>query len=173
MDVPRTEALTVVMIAALVMCPFILFAGRLADRFGRGKVYGLASLLCGLSIFPSFWLMAGSGGNLFLIGLAIVIPLSVFYAGVFGPEAALFSDLFPPDVRYTGISIVYQFPGFLVAGIVPGLCTLFMKWNDGDPLYVCLFTLLAGLTSAASAFIIQRKHNAAVRRSVDGEVEHV
>ena len=172
-DVPRTEALTVVMIAALVMCPFILFAGRLADRFGRGKVYGLASLLCGLSIFPSFWLMEGSGGNLFLIGLAIVIPLSVFYAGVFGPEAALFSDLFPPDVRYTGISIVYQFPGFLVAGIVPGLCTLFMKWNDGDPLYVCLFTLLAGLTSAASAFIIQRKHNAAVRRSVDGEVEHV
>ena len=132
-DVPRTEALTVVMIAALVMCPFILFAGRLADRFGRGKVYGLASLLCGLSIFPSFWLMEGSGGNLFLIGLAIV----------------------------------------LVAGIVPGLCTLFMKWNDGDPLYVCLFTLLAGLTSAASAFIIQRKHNAAVRRSVDGEVEHV
>ena len=86
-DVPRTEALTVVMIAALVMCPFILFAGRLADRFGRGKVYGLASLLCGLSIFPSFWLMEGSGGNLFLIGLAIVIPLSVFYAGVFGPEA--------------------------------------------------------------------------------------
>ena len=172
-DVPRTEALTVVMIAALVMCPFILFAGRLADRFGRGKVYGLASLLCGLSIFPSFWLMEGSGGKPFLIGVAIVIPLSVFYAGVFGPEAALFSDLFPPDVRYTGISIVYQFPGFLVAGIVPGLCTLFMKWNDGDPLYVCLFTLLAGLTSAASAFIIQRKHNAAVRRSVDGEVEHV
>ena len=48
-----------------------------------------------------------------------------------------------------------------------------MKWNDGDPLYGCLFTLLAGLTSAVSAFIIQRKHNAAVRRSADGEVEHV
>lgn len=56
--------------------------------------------------------MEGSGGNLFLIGLAIVIPLSVFYAGVFGPEAALFSDLFPPWTYATGISIVYQFPGF-------------------------------------------------------------
>ena len=67
-DVPRTQALTVVMISALAMCPFILIAGRLADRFGRGKVYGLASLLCGVSIFPSFWLMEGSGGNLFLIG---------------------------------------------------------------------------------------------------------
>ena len=60
-----------------------------------------------------------------------------------------------------------------MAGIVPGLCTALLKWNDGDPLYVCLFTLLAAATSALSAYIIQRKHNAAVRRSVDGEIEHV
>ena len=140
-NVPRTEALSLVMVSALVMCPFILIAGRLADRYGRGRVYGIASMLCGLSIFPSFWLMGASEGNLFMIGLAIIIPLSVFYAGVFGPEAALFSDLFPADVRYTGISIVYQFPGFLVAGIVPGLCTYFMKVADGDPIYVCLYTM--------------------------------
>ena len=158
-NVERTSALIVVMLAALFMCPFILFAGRLADRFGRGRVYGLASIACGLSVFPSFWLMGASGGNLFLIALAIVIPLSIFYAGVFGPEAALFSDLFPADVRYTGISIVYQFPGFLVAGIVPGVCTFLLKWNEGDPLYVCIFVLIAAATSALSAFIIQRRHN--------------
>ena len=171
-NVPRTEALTMVMVSALVMCPFILIAGRLADRYGRGRVYGIASLLCGISIFPSFWLMGASEGNLFMIGLAIIIPLSVFYAGVFGPEAALFSDLFPADVRYTGISIVYQFPGFLVAGIVPGLCTYFMKIADGDPIYVCLYTMLAAATSGISAFIVQRKHDAAVRRLGD-DVEHI
>lgn len=171
-DIPRTQALVIVMIAALLMCPFILIAGRMADRFGRGKVYGISSILCGLSIFPSFWIMQASDGNLLLIALAICVPLSIFYAGVFGPEAALFSDLFPPDVRYTGISIVYQFPGFLVAGIVPGLCTLFLKWNDGDPLYVCLFTLVAASTSAACAFIIQRKFNAALKRNGDA-MEHV
>lgn len=171
-NVPRTEALTLVMIAALAMCPFILIAGRLADRFGRGRVYGTASLLCGLSVFPSFWLMENSGGNLFIIALAIIIPLSIFYAGVFGPEAALFSDLFPADVRYTGISIVYQFPGFLVAGIVPGLCTYFMNITGGDPVYVCLYTMLAAATSMVSAYIVQRKHNAAVRRHGE-DVEHI
>jgi MFS family permease len=170
-NVSRTEALSVVMVAALLMCPFILWAGRLADRFGRGRVYGLASLACGIAIFPSFWVMQTSGGSLILIALAICIPLSIFYAGIFGPEAALFSDLFPADVRYTGISIVYQFPGFLVAGIVPGLCIALLKWNDGDPLYVCLFTLLAAATSAISAFLIQRRHTAAVRRG--GEIEHI
>ena len=168
----RTQALTIVMIAALLMCPFILIAGRLADRYGRGMVYGVSSPLCGLSIFPSFWIMEASGGSLFLVALAIIIPLSVFYAGVFGPEAALFSDLFPPDVRYTGISIVYQFPGFLVAGIVPGLCTFLLNWNEGDPLYVCLFTLLAGATSAVSAFCIQRKSNIA-RRMHGDDAQHI
>ena len=155
----RTEALTAVMFAALLMCPFILIAGLLADRFGRGRIYGLASLACGISIFPSFWLMQSSGGNMFLVGLAIAIPLSIFYAGVFGPEAALFSDLFPSEVRYTGISIVYQFPGFLVAGIVPGVCTALIQWNDGDPFYICIFVLVAAATSAFSAFTIQARHN--------------
>jgi len=155
----RTEALVAVMVAALLMCPFILLAGRLADRFGRGRIYGIASLACGISVFPSFWLMQSSGGNIILIGLAIAIPLSIFYAGVFGPEAALFSDLFPAEVRYTGISIVYQFPGFLVAGIVPGVCTALIQWNDGSPLYICIFVLVAAATSAFSAFTIQARHN--------------
>lgn len=171
-QVERTQALTLVMIAALAMCPFILVAGRLADRFGRGRVYGISSLLCGISIFPSFWIMEASGGNLLLIAIAIIIPLSIFYAGVFGPEAALFSDLFPAEVRYTGISICYQFPGFLVAGIVPGLCTYFMKVADGDPVYVCLYTMLAAATSAVSAFIVQKKHTIAVRRYGE-DVEHI
>lgn len=159
-NISRTEALTTVMLAALLMCPFILIAGRLADKFGRGRIYGLASIACGLSIFPSFWMMGSSGGNIVLIAVAIAIPLSIFYAGVFGPEAALFSDLFPAEVRYTGISIVYQFPGFLVAGIVPGVCTALIQWNHGDPLYICLFVLVAAATSALSAFTIQRRHNA-------------
>ena len=97
--------------------------------------------------------------TMFLVGLAIAIPLSIFYAGVFGPEAALFSDLFPAEVRYTGISIVYQFPGFLVAGIVPGVCTALIQWNDGDPFYICIFVLIAAATSAFSAFTIQARHN--------------
>jgi MFS family permease len=158
--VSRTEALTVVMLAALLMCPFILWAGRLADRYGVGRIYCLASIACGLSIFPSFWLMGSSEGNIILIAFAIAVPLSIFYAGVFGPEAALFSNLFPAQMRYTGISIVYQFPGFLVAGIVPGLCTAFMQWNDGNPLYICLFVLVAASTSALSAHLIQKRHNA-------------
>ena len=81
--VDRTSALVVVMIAALLMCPFIAFFGHMADKYGRGKVYGICAVLCGISIFPSFWLMQNSNGNLFMIAIAIIIPLSIFYAGIF------------------------------------------------------------------------------------------
>lgn len=170
--VDRTSALVVVMIAALLMCPFIAFFGHMADKYGRGKVYGICAVLCGISIFPSFWLMQNSNGNLFMIAIAIIIPLSIFYAGIFGPEAAVFADLFPADVRYTGISICYQFPGFLVAGIVPGLCTYFMGITGGDPIYVCLYTMLACFTSALAGSVIQKRHNAAVAKYGEN-VEHI
>ena len=47
-----------------------------------------------------------------------------------------------------------------------------MKVADGDPIYVCLYTMLAAATSAVAAFIVQRRHDEAVRRLGD-DVEHV
>ena len=109
--VDRTSALVVVMIAALLMCPFIAFFGHMADKYGRGKVYGTCAVLCGISIFPSFWLMQNSNGNLFMIAIAIIIPLSIFYAGIFGPEAAvsrLTSDT--PAFRFATNSRAFWLP---------------------------------------------------------------
>ena len=51
-------------------------------------------------------------------------------------------------------------------------CTFLINWNEGDPLYVCLFTLLAAVTSALSAFAIQRKSIAAQRKHGD-DAEHI
>lgn len=161
-NLTRTEALLPVMAAALVMCPFMLYYGKLADRHGRGRVFGLASIACGVSCLPAFWVMHHSGGNPWLIWPAIILPLSCMYAGIFGPQAALFSGLFKPEVRYTGISVVYQFPSFLVAGIVPALCTELLKRNDGQPCYISAFVLFVSLVSAYSAFAIQRREKEGV-----------
>jgi MFS family permease len=154
---PRESALLPVMAAALVMCPFMLFSGRIADRIGRGRLFGLASLMCGLSTVPALHMIYVSGGNPWMIWPATIIPLGVFYSGIFGPQAALFAGLFPPHVRFTGISVVYQFPSFLVAGIVPALCTYLLKIDDGAPYYICGFVMFVSLVAALSAFRIQRR----------------
>jgi MHS family metabolite:H+ symporter-like MFS transporter len=154
--ISRTQALLGVMIAALVMIATIPYFGRLSDRVGRAKVYMWGSLATALSAFPGFWLMTHSGGNVMLVWLAIVVPLGIVYASVYGPEAALFCDLFDAKVRYTGISFVYQFSGIFASGITPIVATALLKSGGGEPWQICLYVLFAGVVSAVCAGLIGR-----------------
>ena len=152
--ITRTEALLGVMISALVMIATIPIFGRLSDRIGRPRVYMWGSIITALSAFPGFWLMTHSGGNVRLIWLSIVIPFGILYASIYGPEAALFCDLFDAKVRYTGISFVYQFSGIFASGITPIIATALLKSGGGQPWQICMYVLFAGVVSAISAAMI-------------------
>jgi MHS family metabolite:H+ symporter-like MFS transporter len=159
--ITRTEALLGVMVAALVMIVTIPIFGRLSDRIGRAKVYAWGSVITAASAYPAFWLMTHSGGNVLLVWLAIVVPLGILYASVYGPEAALFCDLFDARVRYTGISFVYQFSGIFASGITPLVATALLKSGGGQPWMICAYVVFAGLVSAVCAAWIGRSPPAA------------
>ena len=144
------------MASALVMIVTIPFFGRLSDRLGRPKVYMWGSLVTALASFPAFWLMTHSGGNVMLIWLSIVIPFGILYAAIYGPEAALFCDLFDAKVRYTGISFVYQFSGIFASGITPIVATALLKSGGGEPWQICMYVVFAGAVSALCAAWISR-----------------
>lgn len=152
----RTQALIGVMAAAVVMIVTIPMFGRLSDKIGRPRVYFWGSLITAASAFPAFWLMTHSGGNVLLVWLSIVIPFGIFYASIYGPEAALFCDLFDAKVRYTGISFVYQFSGIFASGITPIIATALLAAGGGEPWLICVYVLFAGVVSALSAWWIGR-----------------
>lgn len=153
--IDRTQALWTVCAAAMVMVIFIPFFGRVSDRIGRPTTYAWGSLLLALSVFPAFWLM--STGDPVLIVLGIVLPFGVIYPMCYGPEAALFADLFDPTVRYTGISFVYQFSGIFASGITPMIATYLMTANNNDPFWLCVYVVFAALVSMFSAILIGRR----------------
>ncbi|MEO7338136.1 MAG: MFS transporter [Caldimonas sp.] len=152
--ITRTQALLGVMISAGVMIFTIPYFGRLSDRIGRTRVYFWGSLITAFAAFPAFWLMTHSNGNVMLIWLSIIIPFGIFYASIYGPEAALFCDLFDAKVRYTGISFVYQFSGIFASGITPIVATALLKSGGGQPWQICLYVAFAGIVSAISAALI-------------------
>lgn len=155
--ISRTDALIGVMVSALVMIFTIPYFGRLSDRIGRTKVFMWGSIITALSSFPAFWLMTHAQGNVTLIWLSIVIPFGILYAAVYGPEAALFCDLFDAKVRYTGISFVYQFSGIFASGITPIIATALLKSGGGEPWQVCMYVVFAGAVSATCAWLIGRE----------------
>lgn len=155
LNLSRTDALTGVMISAIIMCVFIPYFGAMSDRLGRTRTYFWGSLITGFSSIPAFWLMTNYSDNVFIVWLAIVIPFGILYAMVYGPEAALFCELFDTRVRYTGISFVYQFSGIFASGITPMIATALLHENDGKPWFVVAYTVIVGIISAVSAASIR------------------
>ena len=157
LELSRTEALTGVMASAVVMCFFIPYFGALSDKLGRKRVYFWGSLITGFSALPAFWLITTHSDNVMVIWLSIVIPFGVLYASVYGPEAALFCELFDTKVRYTGISFVYQFSGIFASGITPMVATALLKSNNGQPWHVVAYVVAVGIISAISAAAMNQK----------------
>ena len=91
-----------------------------------------------------------------LVILGIVLPFGIVYSICYGPEAALFADLFDPSVRYTGVSFVYQFSGIFASGITPIVATYLMVVNNNDPFWLCMYVAFAGAVSMVCAPLIDR-----------------
>jgi len=153
----RGMALGVVILAAAIMIPFVLIFGALADRVGKHTVYCCGAVAIGALAFPSFWLMDYAGADHpMLVWLAIIVPLSFAYPAVYGPQAALFSGLFPPRVRYTGISFCYQFSGVFASGLTPLIATYLLSYGGGTPWYICGYVVLAAVVSLVSVLAMPR-----------------
>lgn len=157
LKIPRTEALLGVCIAALVMCPFIPYFGGVSDRFGRTRTYFWGSLITGFSALPAFWIWLHYPEQTILVWAALVIPFGVLYAAIYGPEAALFCDLFKPEVRYTGISFVYQFSGIFSSGLTPLVAAMLVReFAPNGGWAVAWYCVFAGIVSALGAMWISR-----------------
>jgi len=154
LKVPRTTALLGVSLAALVMIATIPLFGKLSDRVGRRRTYAIGSIVTAISAYGAFYFMT-PGADKLVLWLAIIIPFGVLYASVYGPEAALFCELFDARVRYTGISFVYQFSGIFASDITPLIATALLAQGNGTPWLICAYVLFAGVVSAVCTLAIR------------------
>jgi MFS transporter, MHS family, shikimate and dehydroshikimate transport protein len=152
----RQSALSAVMVASAIMIFMLPVCGKLSDRLGRRLVFGVASLLIGVLTFLSFYMMDGTSTLMTII--AVAIPFAFVYPAVYGPEAALFSELFDTRVRYTGISFVYQFSGIFASGLTPIVATALLPLGGGKPWLICLYVLVVSVISALSVYAMTDRH---------------
>jgi MFS transporter, MHS family, shikimate and dehydroshikimate transport protein len=156
LGLPRQTALAGVMIASAIMVIMLPIYGNLSDRIGRRRMFGVAGLLIGILSFPAFWLMQTK--DPLLIWIAIAVPFAIVYPAVYGPQAALFSELFDTRVRYTGISFVYQFSGIYASGLTPIIATALLPAGGNKPWLICGYVLLVSIISAACVFAMTEAH---------------
>jgi MFS family permease len=156
LQLSRQTALAGVMISSAIMIFMLPVYGKLSDGLGRRRLFGFAALLIGVLTFPAFWLMELKVP--LLIWFAIAVPFALVYPAVYGPQAALFSELFDTRVRYTGISFVYQFSGIFASGLTPIIATALLPWGGNKPWLICLYVLVVSAISALSVYAMTDRH---------------
>lgn len=124
-----------VMFGSLCMIPALILVAAASDRFGRYGLFRLGCLTTGLWAFAFFPLLeTGSPAG---VGAAIAVALCCV-AMMYGPQAALFAELFSTEVRYSGASLGYQVGVLLGGGFAPMIATALFA-ASGDSMTVAAY----------------------------------
>jgi MFS family permease len=149
----RTTILLCVMAAGATEVITIPFFGALSDRRGRRGLFLVGAVLMALFAFPMFWLI--DTGSVPLVLLSLVIGFTI-HATMYGPQAALYAEMFPADVRYSGASLGYQFASVFAGGLAPFIMAALLA-ASGASWSVALYIIGTAVVTFVAVFTIKER----------------
>lgn len=138
------KIIAVVTLAMMLEIFSILFWGWLSDRIGRKTIYYIGVIGLLFTAFPFFSLLAS--GNFSLMMLAMMLGLPLCHGAMIAAQPCIMSELFPVEVRYTGLALGHEIGAVISGGISPMIAVaLLLKYDHWWPISVMLlgFALVA------------------------------
>jgi MFS family permease len=146
LGVSQADALSALMVAFIIELFAILGFAALSDRIGRRPVYMFGALAGAALAFPFFWLV--STKEWIWITLAFILSRAVVTAAMFGPQAAYFAELFPPQRRFAGFAFARELGSLLAGGPAPFLAAALVSWATGAWWPVAIYVIVLSLLTA-------------------------
>ena len=115
---------TTMLFLLIASCPFwmagMAFSAHKSDSIGRRTVYirsSIALVVAAAAFFPLMDTAIIPAMLFAMIGLGFTLGCCA------GPQSALFAELFPAHIRYSGASLGYQIGAILGGGLAPMIAT--------------------------------------------------
>jgi MFS family permease len=147
LGVPRADALSALMLAFVIELFTIVGFATLSDRIGRRPVYMFGALAGVVFAYP-FFLLVGTKEWIW-IAVAFIVARAVVTAAMFGPQAAYFAELFPPQRRFAGFAFARELGSLLAGGPAPFVATALVAWSGTWWPVACYAASLSALTALA------------------------
>jgi MFS family permease len=150
LKIDRSFVFGCITVAACVSLVSIPLFGAISDRIGRKRMYMIGALATGAYGFIYFALL--DAGSYALVLLAIVLSL-IPHDMLYGPQAALIAENFPPRLRYSGASLGYQLASIIAGGPAPLIATFLYGRYESSTAIAIFILACAIVTLIATAMM--------------------
>jgi MFS family permease len=160
---PRTTILWAVMLGSLISAPILPLTAALSDRYGRKGVFLAGAALELLWAFPFFLLL--NTGSFPAMVLAMAGGLG-FNSVMYGLQAAMMTEMFSTEFRYSGASLSYQIGAICAGGFAPIISTaLYARYHSATAIsaYMAALCAISFLSVLALAETHAREHRTPAR----------
>jgi MFS family permease len=150
LGLPRPSVLLATTLASFGWLVFTLYGGALSDRIGRVRTFQIGYALVFVWMIPMFLLI--DTRNIWLYGVALFL-LTVGLGLSYGPMSAMYAEMFPVEVRYSGVSIGYALGAILGGAFAPMIAELLLQstgWSGSVGVYIMVLCVIsfAAVTAA-------------------------
>ncbi len=138
--IPAAIALQANSIATLFLSIGCITFGALADRFGAGRVLATGCVGLGLTSWLFYQQMAIAPEHIY-----VLYALCGFFVGVIGVVPSTAVQLFPPAVRFSGLSFGYNVAYAVFGGLTPVLVSLLLRYDALAPAHYVVALSMVGV----------------------------
>jgi MHS family proline/betaine transporter-like MFS transporter len=133
----------------LLQCLLSPLFGYASDVYGRRRILAVSSVVLMMLAIPAFYMVVSNPSLVSLIACELV--LGIFATAYQAPMPAYLCDLYPPEVRTTGVAAVHDTTATVLNGFTPFIITLLVK-QTGSAIVPGVFIAIV----AAIAFLCVR-----------------
>jgi len=153
------SVLGVILAACVGPLVWLPYFAHLSDRYGRPQLFLIGAVGVAIWAWPMFALI--DTANLWLVFLAVAVCFTG-HSMMFGPQVALYSELFTSDVRYSGASLGYQVGTVFGGGLAP-LATAALLAATHTSWSVAAYINVLAIISLISIVLLQHRASAGAK----------
>jgi MFS family permease len=143
LEMERSAVLLATVAASVGWLLFTLYGGILSDRIGRVRTFQIGYGLLFAWMIPTFLLI--DTANVWLFTLALIV-MSVGLGLSYGPQPAMYAEMFPAAIRYSGVSIGYALGSILGGAFAPTIAQVLLQttgWSGSVGVYIMVLCVVS------------------------------
>lgn len=166
LDLDRETILTIISITSAVWIGTTILAAWASDRITRKRTYYIGFISQLLWVFPLFMLIDTQNYVLIALGLIVLaIPLGFTY----GQQSAMFAEMFPAKIRYSGAGLANAIGAILGGAFAPLIATA-LQAEFGTSMAVATYIFVITAVALVATITVKDRTGRPLTAEADAEL---